>query len=162
MQVKKLAFILYVFMMLSACTNKVYTKQESALIVFKTSTFKYADLGFIYENDEETKVDIYSSGQAVMSLKLSSASVCMSFLECMSKKQFNKQILNAMYPEDFLENVFKGQPIFHGENMLKTSNGFTQKLRKTDEYNINYSVLNKQILFHDTINNILIKIKRLH
>jgi len=146
---------------MSACTNKTYTKHESVFIVFKTPTFKYADLGFIYENKDEIKVEIYSSGQAVLSLEVSQSFVCMSFLECMSKKSFNEEVLSAYYPVTILENIFKGQEIFNGINKIKTRNGFTQKLIKKDKYTINYSVLNKQIVFRDTINDILIKVKRL-
>jgi len=146
---------------LTACTSKEYAKQESVFIVFKTPTFKHADLGFIYENKDALKVEIYNSGQAVMSLEISQSFVCMSFLECMGKKSFNEEVLSAYYPVTILENIFKGQEIFNGINKIKTRNGFTQKLIKKDKYTINYSVLNKQIVFRDTINDILIKVKRL-
>ena len=162
MRLKKILLILLMGLLLNACASKEYTKQESVFIVFKTPTFRYADLGFIYENDEEIKVEIYSSGQAIMSLKISHNAVCMSLLECMNKKSFNKKVLSKYYPDTVLDNIFKGQKIFNGENVVKTSNGFTQRLMKTNKYNINYSVLNKQILFRDRMNDIIIKIKRLH
>jgi hypothetical protein len=79
----------------------------------------------------------------------------------MNKKSFNNQVLSRYYPEQILDNIFRGKVIFSGQNLVKTRNGFTQKLMKVGEYNINYSVLNKQIIFHDTINDILIKVKRL-
>ncbi len=78
---------------LSACMPKHYVTQNTALIIFKTPTFKYADMGFIYENEEEVKAEIYSSGQALMSLEISETSVCMSLLECMGKSAFNKEVL---------------------------------------------------------------------
>ena len=161
MNFTKILFILLFSLLFSGCVNKNYSKQESVFIVFKTPTFKHADLGFIYENEDAIKVEIYSSGQAVMSLVISDASVCMSLLECLSKKSFNQQVLSASYPESLLDNIFRAKPIFEGENMRKTRNGFTQTLIKKEKYNINYSVLNKQIIFRDTINDILIKIKRL-
>jgi len=161
MQFKKLFLLLVWALLLNACATKEYTKQESVFIVFKTPTFRHADLGFIYENEEEIKVEIYSSGQAVMSLEISHSSVCMSLLECMSKKSFNEKVLSATYPESILNNIFQGKVIFSGLNVKQTRNGFTQKLMETNKYNINYSVLNKQILFRDTINDILIKVKRL-
>lgn len=154
-------FTLLSMLLLTACATKEYEKQESVFILFKTPGFKYADLGFIYENPKETKVEIYSNGQAAMALTIDQLNVCMSMFECMSKKDFNQHILNPMYPETILENIFKGQMIFGGHNMVKTRNGFTQEIIKTDQYHINYTVLNKQILFHDTINNILIKVKRM-
>jgi len=161
MQLKNIYLLLVFILLINGCATKEYTKQESVFIVFKTPTFRHADLGFIYENSDEIKVEIYSSGQAVMSLEISQNSVCMSLLECMSKKSFNEKVLSSFYPESILDNIFMGKEIYNGKNVLKTRNGFTQKLMKKNKYNINYSVLNKQILFRDTINNILIKIKRL-
>jgi len=146
--------------LLSACVSKNYVTQNSALIIFKTPTFKYADMGFIYENEEEIKVEIYSSGQALMSLEISETTVCMSLLECMGKSAFNAEVLSSMYPEDIVENIFRGKVIFNGEGLEKNRNGFTQKIIKEDKYNIDYSVLNNEVIFRDTINTILIKIKK--
>ena len=145
---------------LSACTSKQYVEQNAALIVFKTPTFKYADMGFIYENNEEVKAEIYGSGQALMTLEISKSAVCMSLFECMGKKSFNKAVLSALYPDEILDEIFRGQIIFNGAGLKKSSNGFTQKIIKENKYNIHYSVLNNEIIFRDTINAILIKIKK--
>ena len=160
-QLKKSLFLLLIMLLLNACAPKEYTKQESIFIVFKTPTFKHADLGFIYENTDEMKVEIYSNGQAVMALEIGQENICMSLLACMHKKTFNKNVLSVSYPTDILSHIFRGKEIFSGQNRIKTRNGFTQKLVKRDKYSINYSVLNKQIIFRDTINDILIKVKRL-
>ena len=150
-----------IIFVLSACSTKEYSKQESVFIVFKTPTFKHADLGFIYENDAEIKVEIYGVGQPLLSLEISKSSVCMSLLSCMNKVRFNTMVLSKYYPESILENIFKGKSIFEGKSLTKTSNGFTQSIKKINQYHIKYTVLNNQIYFHDTMNNILIKVKRL-
>lgn len=147
--------------LLTACASTEYSKEESVFVVFKTDTFKYADLGFIYDNDKEMKVEMYSNGQAVMALEVSQSSVCMSLFECMSRQTFNTQVLSSAYPEDILDNIFRGKELFDGLNVKKIRNGFTQNIRKTGKYDIKYSVLNKQIVFRDRMNNIMIKIKRL-
>ena len=146
--------------LLSACGTPTYNNENSALIVFKTPTFKYADMGFVYENASEVKAEIYGSGQAIMSLSVQKSSVCMSLFACMSKKKFNAQVLSAQYPEDILDNIFRAKAIFNGKNIRKSSNGFTQILINPGKYNIHYSVLNNQTVFRDTINNILIKVKK--
>ena len=156
----RIILLLMISFFFGACAPKEYVKQNSAFVMFKTPTFKYADMGFIYENKDEIKVEIYGSGQALMTLEISEASVCMSLLECMSKRSFNKEVLSSMYPEDILENIFRGKPIMYGEGLEKNRNGFTQKIAKEDKYDIDYSVLNKQIIFRDTMNTILIKIKK--
>ncbi len=161
MQFKKSFLLPVIAFILSACAMTEYTNQKSVFIVFKTPTFKVADLGFMYENEEEIKVEMYSNGQAIMALKLGEENICMSTFECMDKKSFNKSVLSARYPTDILTHIFRAEPLFEGKNMHKTRNGFTQQLMKKAQYDINYSVLNKDVIFHDTINNIVIKIKRL-
>ena len=47
-----LGFGLTLFLL--ACAAKTYQKENTAFIVLKTPTFKYADMGFIYENKEDT------------------------------------------------------------------------------------------------------------
>lgn len=154
---RTIALIISTFIF-SACAPKEYVEQNSAFIMFKTPTFKYADMGFIYQNESEMKVEIYSSGQALLSFNISETSVCMSVLECMSKSAFNAKVLNRFYPENTLENIFRGRKVFNGSGVKPKGNGFTQKIIKKDKYNIDYSVLNNQIIFRDTINAILIKI----
>ena len=144
----------------SACGTTPYKNENTALIVFKTPTFKYADMGFVYENASEVKAEIYGSGQALMSLTISEKSVCMSLLACMSKSAFNQQVLSAYYPDTILDNIFRGKPLFKELNLQKNRNGFTQKIISHNKYSIEYSVLNNDIVFRDTINDILIKIKK--
>jgi hypothetical protein len=160
MNFKRTVSIFIMGFLLSACASKEYVQQNSAYIMFKTPTFKYADMGFIYENEEEIKIEIYGSGQALMSLEISETSVCMSLLECMGKSAFNKEVLSDLYPEDILENIFRGRSLFNGAGLEKKGTGFTQKIVKKDKYNIDYSVLNNEVIFHDTINTIDIKIKK--
>jgi hypothetical protein len=145
---------------LQACVSQPYLKENAALIVFKTPTFRYADMGFIYENSDEVKVEIYGNGQALMTLKMTQNSVCMSLLECMSKKSFNQKVLNRYYPEEVLDDIFRGKPIFSAKHLKKKSNGFTQTIVNENKYNIHYSVLKHEIIFRDTINTILIKVKK--
>ena len=160
MKHQRTILLLIVSFLFSACAPKEYVEQNAAFIMFKTPTFKYADMGFIYENQDEVKVEIYGSGQTLMSLEVTKGSVCMSQLECMGKSAFNQEVLSRFYPEDILENIFRGKPIFNKEGFKVKGNGFTQKTVKKEKYNIDYSVLNNQITFHDTINAIVIKVKK--
>ncbi len=144
----------------AACGAPQYKKENSALIVFKTPTFKYADMGFVYENNTEIKVEIYGSGQALMSLIIKQDTVCMSLFSCMSGKAFNEKVLSEAYPEEILQNIFRGNPIYNSLHLKKVRNGFTQKIISQNKYNIEYTVLNNGIVFRDTINHILIKVKK--
>jgi len=161
MDIKKIFFKIVIILLLGSCSNQNYTKQESVYIVFKTPTFKYADLGFIYKNKDALKVELYSAGQPMMRLEVVDSSVCMSLFECMNKKSFNKKVLSEYYPDNLMNNIFKGKNIFSAKNIQNTRNGFTQKISKSSKYSITYSVLGNQIIFRDRINSILIKIKRM-
>jgi len=160
MQHKISLLLIGMIFFLVACGTQPTMKESAAFIVFKTPSFKYADMGFVYESGTEVKAEIYGSGQALLSLCISQNAVCMSLFACMSKKKFNQQVLAADYPDTVLENIFRGKALFFGQNLKKTSNGFTQKIVKQNKYNIHYSVLNNEIIFRDTINHILIKVKK--
>jgi hypothetical protein len=160
-------FIRYLFLFslaiffFSGCGRQPYLHQESAFIVLKTPVLRYADQGFVYENEEEVKVEIYGSGQALFSMTITPSSVCTGTFSCMEKKRFNAKVLSSAYPDDILASIFRGEPIFDGENLSRKRNGFTQELINGNKYHIMYSVLNNETVFRDTINHILIKIKRL-
>ena len=147
-------------LLFTACVTQPYLKEHPALIIFKTPTFKYADMGFLYENKEEVKVEIYGAGQAIMALKISNTHVCMSLFECMSKDSFNARVLSDLYPTDILEHIFRGKKIWNGQGLKQKRDGFTQHITKKGKYNIYYSVLNNKITFHDKMNTILIKVKK--
>ena len=156
-----IGYFVLVMALFSACVEQSYTKQESVFVVFKTNTFKYADLGFIYEGKTAMKLEMYSNAQALNTLTIDEDNVCLSLLECMDKERFNQEVLSTYYPKDILRHILLGKAIFAGQNRINIRNGFTQRLSKANQYAINYKVLNNQIIFHDTINHISINIKRL-
>jgi len=133
--------------------------QEGVFVVWKTPTMKYADQGFLYHEKEKLRLEIYASGQAVMRLTVTPTQVCSGAL-CMNQKEFNLRYLSPHYPEGLLKAVLSGRPIFGGAGLEKKEEGFTQKLEKKGFYAIDYSVLNGSVVFRDTINNILIKIRK--
>jgi len=151
--------LLFLLMLLSsACVQPQPSKTQSALIIWKSPSFRYADMGFISDSGKQLKAEIYGSGSALMRLKIDGDSICMSRFNCMSKKRFNQELLSAYYPGDTLENIFRGKPLFGGEALTQKRNGFTQNIKKHRAYQIEYSVLNKQTVFRDTINQIVIKV----
>ena len=160
--IKKIGFIATILLILSGCTGKQLIKeknQESALIVIKTANMRYSDMGFIYKRDALVKIEIYSMGQPLLSLDINAMNICMSTFECMEKKEFNRKMLHASYPATLLENIFKAQPIFNREGIEENSNGFTQKIKKDEEYEITYSVISGKRTFRDKINKIKIEVR---
>jgi len=156
---KKIVLLLIIIALFEGCSSLQVKKEESAFIVMKTKTFKYADMGFITIGSSYVNVEIYGVGQALMALEINSMNVCMSTFECMEKKDFNKEILHDSYPETLLENIFRAKPIFSKKNLKKTSNGFTQKILKDKIYDITYTIKGRERIFRDKINKILIKVR---
>jgi hypothetical protein len=156
-------FTFAMLLIISGCTGKQLIKkynQESAFIVIKTPTMRYADMGFIYKKTDLVKIEIYASGQPLLNLDINPLNVCMSTFKCMEKKDFNKKMLSSYYPDTILENIFRAKPIFDKKNLEEKSNGFTQKIQKDKEYDISYSVNKDKRTFRDKINKIVIKVRK--
>jgi len=145
---------------MAGCAQSKVGRTQSVMIVWKSPGFRYADMGFISDGGGRLEAEIYSSGSTVMRLRIDGRSICTNRYSCMSKRDFNRKFLSSHYPADTLENILRGKPIFGGASLMRKRNGFTQKLRKSNDYNIAYKILNNQIIFHDTINQITIKVKR--
>jgi hypothetical protein len=148
-----------IFFVMSGCAIKEPKEQQSKFILMKTEQIKFADMGFIASFENRVNVQIYASGQAVSALDIFENKICLSAFECMSKQDFYKKIFGVGYPDDTLENIFLGKPIFNGLNLEKSSNGFTQKILQENKYDISYSVVNGDIGFNDKMHNILIKVE---
>ena len=146
-------------LLLSGCVGSMpnYDRSESTMIVFKTPTMSYADQGFVSYASGETKVEIYSSGQSVMRLRITPSQVCMSSLKCLSKEEFNKRVLNPNYPADTIEKIFKGEPIFNGEGLVQRDHSFSQRIKKPG-VDIRYNRNVRRISFVDDASNIKIKV----
>jgi len=147
---------------LSGCMSpSLPATQKSVFIVMKTPVLRYADQGFVSRGADQVAVEIYANGVAVMKLKIMKAQICngSGLFSCLSKKEFNTRFLSMHYPDDIMENIFRGKKVFGGVGVQANSGGFTQTIKKTGEYAIHYSVLNGSIVFRDTLSNILIKVK---
>ena len=149
--------MLLVLFMFTGCSTRVYTLNESSLIVIKTPKLRYADLGYIRRNTDEVRADLYVAGQLVQSIEISTL-ICVDD-GCMTKGQFNEDYLHPAYPDDLLLNVLLSLPIFEETSLQKTEGGFIQN-RKSDEYNIVYKVEYGKIYFKDIQNNFLIKVSK--
>ncbi len=146
-------------LLLSGCIGSMpsYTSSKETMIVFKTPTMSYADQGFVSLASDETKVEIYSSGQSVMRLRITPSQVCLSSLECLNKKEFNAKVLNPNYPEDTIERIFRGEPIFNGEGLVQRDHSFSQRIQK-ENMDIRYNRSPRRISFVDSASNVKIKV----
>ncbi len=160
---KKLSIFLIVLLgfVSQGCVSSQPISEKSSFILWKSSQFKYADMGFISERSDGIKVEIYGSGVALMRLNITKDRICMSSLECMGKREFNRKILSYNYPDDILTNIFESKEIFDGRGIVKKRDGFEQKIFSKGEYDILYKVTKSEMIFEDRYNSILIKVKNL-
>ena len=159
--IKRTILTLAILSLFNACVGIKPKKEESAFIVLKTPKIRYADMGFITASPTDVKVEIYGAGQPLLQLAIGGLNICMSTFKCMEKQTFNEQVLNGAYDKDLLENIFRGEPIFKGENMKRDKDGsFSQKLTKENLYDISYRVNQKERVFRDKLNKILIKVRK--
>ena len=147
-----------VLFLLGGCAIKEIQKQKAAFIVLKSPALQYADMGFLSQTKTHLIVQIYSNAQPMLKLDIYDTKICMSRLQCMSKKNFNTKFLDASYPDETLENILLGKPIFDSVGYQKIPNGFIQKIQNETHSIITYEVLGKSTVFRDTIKNITIKV----
>lgn len=144
-------------LLLTGCAPKTYTINEPRLIVFKSPKLRYADMGYIRQNDDEVRADLFVAGQLVQSFEIATL-VCVNE-GCLRKSTFNADYLHPDYPDDLLLHVLLGKPIFNKAFLEKTEEGFRQSI-KGERYNIAYEVSNGNITFRDKLNRLLIKISK--
>ncbi|WP_148224981.1 hypothetical protein [Nitratifractor salsuginis] len=120
---------------------------------------RYADQGFLTYTGVKHRLEIYANGQAVMKLTVTPERICSGVL-CMSAKTFNLRYLSPEYPPELLAHVLAGEPIFGGVGIQHNGLGVIQKITQEGRYAIEYRVLNGSVIFRDTINHILIEIRK--
>lgn len=135
------------------------SNSKSYVTTLKTQKFSFSDAGFMKLKEGIIDLQILALGKPLLKLKISD-DVCVDH-HCRTKQEFNENYLSADYPYDLINNVLTSQPIFGGENMKRTSNGFMQRI-KSPLYDIKYKISPGSIYFKDMQNKIIIKLRELH
>jgi hypothetical protein len=142
------------------CANKVTIKSveisQSALIFFKLGKLKYFDSGFIKNHNNGLLLEIYTAGVPTLRIITDSENICLN-QECYTKEVFVKLHFGKDYYKDILDDIFSGQPIFGGVNLVFNNSKKYQKIELVDDI-IEYTLENGNIEF--IAKNILIRIKK--
>lgn len=150
-------YILIVFIIFfSGCSIKHYEQSKSKIIIIKSPNIKFADLGYVRNTGTSMELELFLAGKSIKKISINHL-ICVDD-GCMSKRGFNEEYLHKSYPNDLLQHILLGLPIYDEKNMQKTDDGFTQKIINKD-VNISYKVNSKIIFFKDKHNNIIFKIK---
>lgn len=147
-------YIIFLILIFTGCSIKQPVSYAPYIITIKTKAFRYSDIGYIKKYKDSVTLEIYSAGTPVLKLKIGK-NVCFEN-GCISKKSFNEKFLVKNYPENLFKNVILGKPIFKSKNVVKTKNGFKQKIFQENRYDIIYIVNKDKIYFKDRINRVLV------
>ncbi len=140
----------------SGCTVKEYKTTEPKLITLKTKQLRFNDVGFIRKEGSSVQAELFSAGQAVERFEINHL-VCVS-AGCLTKSAFNADYLSPEYPDELIQNVLLGKPVFNGVGLHRSDSGFEQSI-KGKGFDIYYSVEPEQVYFKDRLNHILVKIR---
>ncbi|MCF6339260.1 MAG: hypothetical protein L3J10_00685 [Sulfurimonas sp.] len=152
-------YILIVFIIFfSACSVKDYEQTKSKVIIIKSPKIKFADLGYIRNTGNNIQLELFLAGKSIKQININRL-ICVDE-GCMSKDGFNADYLHESYPDDLLQHILLGLPIYAEKNKQKIDDGFTQKIENKD-VNISYKVNSSTIYFKDKKNNIIFKIKEM-
>ena len=152
-------YLLLVFILFfSACSIKEYEQTKSKLFIIKSPLIKFADLGYVRNSGKVIEVELFMAGKSIKKIEINHL-ICVDD-GCMTKSGFNEDYLHSSYPDDILQNILLGMPIYDKLNLEKNEDGFAQKIKNENVY-IKYKVDNKQIFFKDIKNKIIFKIKEL-
>ena len=140
----------------SACSIKNYEHSEAKIVTIKSPKIKFSDIGYVRHTDDAIELELFEAGHVFQRIHINSM-ICVED-GCMAKRSFNKEYLNAAYPDDILQNVILGRPIYAKENLVKTNEGFVQKIHN-ENVDIKYRVTAYERFFKDRKNHIIIKIR---
>jgi len=148
--------LLIITLLFSACSIKNYENTQSKLIIIKSPKIKFADLGYIRNSDKAVELELFVAGKVIEKISVNHL-ICIRD-GCMSKSGFNKDYLNAAYPDEILQNILLGHEIYNAKNRVKTQDGFEQNIEDKN-VNIIYKVSSNAVFFKDRKNKIIFKIK---
>jgi len=66
---------------------------------------KFSDIGYLRNSDDAIELELFIAGQVFQKIHINHL-ICVKE-GCMSKRSFNEKYLNATYPENILQNIFR-------------------------------------------------------
>ncbi len=155
---KKISFLILSLFLVSCSLKHNINFSAPYKIVIKTQKIAIADSGFIKKADGYKSIEIFSAGILALHVELG-VDACINGY-CTDRLDFNKRFFGYKHYASLLDDILDKKEIYGGAGKTKTEDGFEQRL-ETKNYSIIYRVAVKSIYFKDSLNHILIKLKRL-
>jgi hypothetical protein len=148
--------LIFLVLLLSGCSVKEYHNSQPKLIIIKSPKLKFADIGYLRNNEDAIELELFSAGTAIEKITINHF-ICVSD-GCMSKGSFNDEYLYHIYPNDILQNIMLSKPIYESKNKIEKNGGFYQLIKDAD-VDIIYTVTKDMTYFKDKRNKIIFKMK---
>jgi len=156
----RLKYLLPLFVIFFAgCSIKNYEYSETKIVTIKSPKIKFSDIGYIRHTDDAIELELFIAGHVFQKIHINRM-ICVQD-GCMRKHTFNKEYLNASYPDDILQNIILSHAIYGKKNLHKLQDGFIQII-KNESVDIKYKVNSYESFFKDRKNHIIIKIRNLN
>ncbi|MDR2034603.1 MAG: hypothetical protein LBP89_08245 [Helicobacteraceae bacterium] len=149
--------------LLTGCAKKIEAlESRSVIATIKTPNLSVSQAGFIsvLPNDKY-RLQIYAAGQGALELTVGEK-ICQGALRCLSAGEFNKRYLSENYPPNLMRDVIAARAISNLENavVIDSENGWTQNARSSGKYDVSYEKNGGATRFRDSLNKVLIVIRR--
>ena len=145
----KILIGLIIALFYSSCAS--YKEVKTINVLLKSDELKFKGQGFLSYKSGKTKLDLYTLGKWINSIKIGKK-ICFDN-KCYQKSTFNKHIFGSVYYDDLLKDILNCKPIFSKKNYKKMENGFIQQIK-----DINYLANDNYCDFNS--NKIRIKISK--
>jgi len=152
--------MLVTLFLFSGCALKHEINSSQAyLVTIKNPDMALSDTGFLNRGKDYTNVQIFAAGNALFNLEITENTICLNG-RCFDKVSFNQEFFHQKHYATFMEEIINHQPLYGGMQLHKTATGFEQELDLPQSH-IHYNVDGETLLFKDTKNSILIRLKLL-
>lgn len=153
---------LILVLLFCACSSKTsFTSSKAVFVTLNSPQIKFSEPGFLYQNEEGAKLEIYKLAQPFFTLDIRTTKICVNKY-CTSKANFNNKFFQNAHYDEFINDIINAKPLYGGINFDQKPCGFEQVLiSRSGKFSITYRVCNDEVFFEDSKKKINFSLKRI-
>ena len=141
-----LSFIL-AFMLCACATKPSFSHSKSVFVSLITDQIKLSEAGFLYQDNDNLRLEVYKLAQPLFVLELKGTRLCLN-KGCLKEEEFNKRFFKNAHYKGFLRQILTKKALYDGLNLIQTSCGFEQNITNK-AYELSYEICEDKIFFED-------------